>query len=826
MMDAVVPNALAWTLIHFLWQGSIIGLLAAVSLWALRPRSTVRYAIGVGALAAMLAAPAVTFSLLLEAQPPAGTDMTMSMAPAADQDAATPVAPLDGIAVGQSVVRSASGASAASIASIAAVAGHPAVVATILAVWLTGVLFLSLRLLGGLVVARRHATRAVRPVSPQVQRIADSLAARLALRRAVRVFESTRVAVPMMMGWLKPVVLLPTAALAGLSPTQLEALLAHELAHVRRHDYLVNLLQSVVETLLFYHPAVWWVSRQVRADREDCCDDLAVAVCDRVAYASALADLAATRPAHGLALAATDGRLVDRVRRILRGPDAAAPTSPSWAVLGVTLLVGVALPVALVTASVREEATQVATATTTPSTQSAETAPLVSGHGSWSHSNSGDRIELKWTGGFRLTPDEKDIAWVEPGTYVRISNGANWLQTGVEITGLADGTLERRHYSRAFSRPWEPDGRVYLEAGIQKLIKRLGVGAEARVARFLRQGGTAAVLTEIDTLETDSARRRYFNELVKQADLTPDAVVDLVKRASASMGSDSYRSSLLEAAALRVAGSEAARVSLIAATRGIESDSYQRRTLGALLQDRPSVAVSNAVIAAVEGIDSDSYRSAVLVDLVEKGGVTDETSAAFFAQVGSMNSSSYQGRVLRAVGERPGQSALVVGGALDTIRSVESDSERRRAVQALTVEGAMTATTAPRVLSAAASVESDSYRAAMLQDFVAAKGLTNDTAPQFFPLVTSMSSSSYQRRVLEAVLEQPSVPPAVLTGLLRAVPGVESDSERSKLLLAVALKHRLTAADRELYLQAADKIESETYQTRVLAALVRAERGR
>ena len=97
---------------------------------------------------------------------------------------------------------------------------------------------------------------------------------------------------PTVIGWLKPVVLLPASALAGLTPRQLEAILAHELAHIRRHDYLVNLLQTLVETLLFYHPAVWWLSRRIRVERENCCDDLAVSLCgDPVAYAAALADL-------------------------------------------------------------------------------------------------------------------------------------------------------------------------------------------------------------------------------------------------------------------------------------------------------------------------------------------------------------------------------------------------------------------------------------------------------------------------------------------------------------------------------------------------------
>ena len=127
------------------------------------------------------------------------------------------------------------------------------------------------------------------------------LARRLHLTRRISLLESRLVDVPTVVGWIKPVVLLPVSALAGLSAEQLEAILAHELAHIRRHDYLVNLLQTLVETLLFYHPAVWWLSGRIRAERENCCDDLAVSLCgDPVTYASALADLEAL-PARTLA---------------------------------------------------------------------------------------------------------------------------------------------------------------------------------------------------------------------------------------------------------------------------------------------------------------------------------------------------------------------------------------------------------------------------------------------------------------------------------------------------------------------------------------------
>ena len=151
---------------------------------------------------------------------------------------------------------------------------------------------LSLRLAAGWVIVERLRRRSTRAVSAALASRVARMARQLRVSRPVRALESAIVDVPTVVGWLRPVILLPASALAGLSPAQLEAVIAHELAHVRRHDYLVNLLQAVVETLLFYHPAVWWLSHRIRIERENCCDDLAVELCgDRVDYARALADL-------------------------------------------------------------------------------------------------------------------------------------------------------------------------------------------------------------------------------------------------------------------------------------------------------------------------------------------------------------------------------------------------------------------------------------------------------------------------------------------------------------------------------------------------------
>jgi HEAT repeat protein len=145
------------------------------------------------------------------------------------------------------------------------------------------------------------------------------LCGQLRVKRPVRLLESALVKVPMVIGWLRPVILLPAGALTGLTTRQLEAIIAHELAHIRRHDYLVNLLQALIETLLFYHPAVWWVSRQIRREREHCCDDLAVAVCgDAFTYARALLEMERLRAGGPqLALAANGGSLMNRIQRLV-----------------------------------------------------------------------------------------------------------------------------------------------------------------------------------------------------------------------------------------------------------------------------------------------------------------------------------------------------------------------------------------------------------------------------------------------------------------------------------------------------------------------------
>ncbi len=327
-----------WALIHFLWQGTAIAIVASVALRLLERRSaSLRYVVACVGLVAMLAAPAATARLLWR-QSPTLAD-TSRVDDVRSKGRATTAASL-AVTLGPAALEPRRPARVPSDLWLGAARPLGRVslgdvdrfVPGITIAWLLCVAVLLGRMTGGWWHVRRLHRIALATSSSRWQTACRRLAYRLGLPAAAHVVESTLVDVPTVVGWLRPAILLPVAALAVLTPAQVEAILAHELAHIRRHDYAVNVLQTIAETLLFYHPAVWWLSARIRTEREHCCDDVAVAICgDPVSYAQALAELETSRVAT-LAIAATGGSLINRVRRILRMPLTDEPRSPGWAV--------------------------------------------------------------------------------------------------------------------------------------------------------------------------------------------------------------------------------------------------------------------------------------------------------------------------------------------------------------------------------------------------------------------------------------------------------------------------------------------------------------
>jgi beta-lactamase regulating signal transducer with metallopeptidase domain len=253
-LASLVP-ALGLALLHFIWQGALIGLLAAAALNVLsNARPQARYAVACVALLACVLMPLATLLSLLAPGLLEADFGSVLAATGRDPDVAG------------------DGALAALTPSRAQLHAYlPALVAT----WAAGTGLLSLRMALGLAWVRRLRKAPRGAAQPAWQARLDALAEHFQLRRGVALHLVDSLESPVAAGWWRPVVLLPAGLLTRMPTHLIEALLAHELAHIRRHDYLVNLLQNAIEALLFYHPVVWWLSNRIRIEREQVADQVA-----------------------------------------------------------------------------------------------------------------------------------------------------------------------------------------------------------------------------------------------------------------------------------------------------------------------------------------------------------------------------------------------------------------------------------------------------------------------------------------------------------------------------------------------------------------------
>jgi len=310
LLTEPVVEQLGWMLLHTLWQFAAIAALVWLCERALAGRSSaaIRYWLGVCCLAALTIAPAMTWTMLSATHEPAATVATtressgiLAQATRGDERR------------GERFLTQAEPRGWETL-----IPWSRSLLPVVVSCWLGGMAICSLRLFLGWYTLRRLRTVGVSAVAEQVTEMTNKLALRLRMRPLVTVLNSTLTKTPLVVGYVRPVLLLPLELVTQLRVVELESILAHELAHIRRHDFLVNLWQVLLETIFFYHPAVWIISRRLRAERENCCDDLALSIVgDPVGYGRALLHVEELRGAAPLlVMGANGGSLHTRIQRL------------------------------------------------------------------------------------------------------------------------------------------------------------------------------------------------------------------------------------------------------------------------------------------------------------------------------------------------------------------------------------------------------------------------------------------------------------------------------------------------------------------------------
>ncbi|MBL0211847.1 MAG: M56 family metallopeptidase [Holophagaceae bacterium] len=320
LLSNLMLQRLGLAVFHAFWELALVGLVAWVGLFCLRHRSAQsRYLWACLCFLAMAILPMATFGWLW------GVHQTVQGAL------------VDGGAILPSLTIRGGG-----VAFLNAVRTSAPWLAL---AWCAGAAAMLLRFGGGMLWLERTYLAQASPAPEALATTCGRLAQSLKLSRTVRILTSLRAETPLVIGWLRPIILVPSSALLHLSPEALEAVLAHELAHIHRGDYLINLLQTLAESFLFFHPAAWWLSRQIRELREHCCDDVAATLCgDPMILAEGLSALERLRqtpyPEPEPALAAAKGPLMHRIFRLMRPQDVPLPSLRGLALLlvGATFL--------------------------------------------------------------------------------------------------------------------------------------------------------------------------------------------------------------------------------------------------------------------------------------------------------------------------------------------------------------------------------------------------------------------------------------------------------------------------------------------------------
>ena len=839
LLGEPAAQAIGWALLHFIWQGALVGVLTAAVLACLRRGAAdVRYVVSTIGLSLMLTLPTVTAVQLWRASTShrvPNTDTSHVSTPA------TVVSTEQRLADQSPAGRASSSLRSPLIDEIRVESWLPALVLT----WLCGVALLSLRLVSGWLWVQRMKSHGTSAIENGWDHIAGRLSRRLHIARRVRLLKSSVVDVPTVIGWMKPVILIPPSALSGLNPRQLEAILAHELAHIRRHDYLVNLLQTVVETLLFYHPAVWWLSRRIRAERENCCDDLAVSLCgDPVTYAQALADLEDLRgPSRQFVMAATGGSLVQRVHRLLGAPSHAG-RAPGWLAGGVSVIVllGMAVSAASTGAFDSTPATQVAAPSTTATAPVTESTPV-------------SARQTPAAAAQASTPSVGPDAALERARAVVADQMTHEIDAAERARALlaADQAMQVEAAERE---------RLLEQRALAVLAADTSVASTPVVAPFLAESSrTLAVLEAARVASTPLLRTVSATAAVafsgaqthatfsysnngEKLEVRVDGEVEFtdddtdVKQLSPGgylrIRDGGMMTSLVGGHTVEFkpdgSGNIARRFWVGTAERPFEPDGHKwlasvlprfiRQTgIGAPARVARILKAKGpaGVLAEISLIEGSWGKRRYFSELLNATSLDPATLRQLLAQAGREIDSDFE---LASFLIDNAEKLLVDEGTrqayIDASRSIDSDFEMRRVFSTVIKRGTVSPGLLASLLTTSRNIDSDFEEASLLVDVAKQQPLDSTTRPAFFSALETVQSDFEHRRVLSALATRGDLSQDTVSAMLTSGATVASDFEAASFLIQVAKQQPIEGSLRAPFFHAVDSIDSAFERGRVL----------
>ncbi len=606
------------------------------------------------------------------------------------------------------------------------------------------------------------------------------------LSRSVSVRLSPRIGMPMALGYLRPVILLPESFAAGLTPEQLRLVLLHESAHLERRDDWTTLAERLLRAVLFIHPAVYFIGRQLDREREMACDDWVVAHSGSTQpYAEALArvaELTSLRPTPLLAAGAGRRKeIFARLEALLDGARNRMPAASAPLVLGAGVLLLLAV------------------------SQSTPYSHLF-GFGTYNTTSVIDdgnsRREFKTRGDIDFSDDDQDVAFMSPGSKLVIATGDRFATRQVELEANAHGEITRHYFSSGVRRTYDAEAQRLLARELSSWLRERETNLSARLNRWIKAGGFAGALREIRTVGNAPVKRLYLEELLTVSTLSEEQLRRILKVA-AELNSDSDKRQFFDHTARHFRALDAP---LLAFVDSLHSDGDRRHILSQLATEMPASALPR-LLRSVSQLSSDDDKTKLLLEI--------PPTPHWFKATNSIHSDGDRRRLLSAVLTAPSVDPATVALALDSaallnsdgdkaalllnaapglkafdapvrvLATMHSDSERSRAIHELL---GPSAASQAALLPQLARITSDGDKARIL---TRAAALFIDEAPvrdPYFTALNSIHSSGDRQRVLLALLSRPVLTPQTVEAITRAALQIPDDGDRQRVHTAIAAR--------------------------------------
>jgi beta-lactamase regulating signal transducer with metallopeptidase domain len=749
-----------------------------------------------------------------------------------------PVGAAETAGPGGSIATAASGESASAEATKTVAFAFPSPTT----IWEFGAVLVGLLLVASLWGTARLARRAAVVDDDMLRGEVRQLAGRLGVHRHVRLRQAKDRAMPMTWGAFRPSILLP-AGFDRWPVARRQTVLLHELAHVKRWDWLTQLLARVVCVVYWWHPLAWVAARRLREERELACDDLVLAHGTvPSAYAGDLLEIArAFRASAATSLAAVAmarrSQLAGRLLAVLDATRSRGSLKRSHLVPAMAAAMVLMVPLAgVATRQARSPAnaslTSASAATSVDDASAVEIRPAgsparwpvevrrpvqargamlcdwsaKSDHNSSSTSVNDEHMMIQLsrddctltvradgeiagyasapTGkGTTFTDDDRDIARLPEHGYFEIEERSGSSRRRVEVTE-AKGTFERRWFVDGHEQPYGDGARAWFGDALVVLARRAGINADARALRIFKSQGADGLIAEIAELQSDYVASKYYRVLFDHAQLSSAQLVHLIDDAAKRISSDYELGRVLNTLAAHGPLDKDVQQAYVHAANGIDSDYEHGRALGALvLSGDLDVDAMDGIFASADRIDSDYERARLLLAVAERYPSRRPLPTSYLTAVGGMSSDYERGRVLTALLSRDQLSSQDRGRVLEVVEKIGSDHTRAEVLLAVIARGALDETT---------------------------------RAP-FFRAVNTVESSYERQRLLTAVV-QSGPDETTMLAVLEAARGIDSDHSKADVLVAAAAKGLASDRVRTAYAAVAETIGSRSDRNRAYQA--------